>query len=182
MRTAGLPSVRALKLPVDRRTMQAALARRQLASSYAGDDGMGALGRDLAAELAAGGDTPLWNAVRADLVEEQSGRLRPVDGIVVARTASPQKGATGRFLKGLYAGLADANVPAVGVENTDAATTAVGVYRERGLSTVDDLEQPTGRLALALLLAGGSGGQLRPPRGRRLPAAADRAAAAEWLT
>ena len=154
-----LAAVRALKLPLDRRTMQAGLARRQLASRYAGDDGMGTLGRDLAAELAAGGETPLWNAVRQNLDEEQSGRLRPLDGIVVARTVTPQKGATGRFLNGFYSGLADAKVPAIGVENTDASTTAVGVYRERGLSTVDDLEQPTGRLALVLLLAGAPDGQ-----------------------
>jgi Copper transport outer membrane protein, MctB len=154
-----LSIVRALKLPVDRRTMQSALARRSLVGNYAGVDGMGDLGRDLAAELVKGGDTPLWNAVGSDLVEEQSGKLRPVDAIVVARTASPQHGATGRFLNGFYAALGDAKMPAVGVESSDVKTTAVGVFREQGLSTVDDLEKPTGRLALALLLAGGPGGQ-----------------------
>jgi hypothetical protein len=151
--------VRALKLPVDRQTMQRALARRQLVAQYAGNDGMADLGRDLAGELVGGGDTPLWNAVGSDLVEEQTGRLRPVDAVVIARTVKPQHGATGRFLRGLYAGLGDATVPTVGVENTDTSSTAVGLYRDNGLSTVDDLNFPEGRLALALLLAGGQEGQ-----------------------
>jgi hypothetical protein len=149
--------VRALKLPVDRRQMQSALADRSLAG-YAGDDGMGSLGHDLAGDLVKG-DSQRWSAVRGNLVEEQSGRLRPVDGVIVVRTVSPQHGTTGRFLTGFYSGLNDAGVPAVGVENSDATTTAVGVYRQSGLSTVDDLERPTGRLALALLLAGGPEGQ-----------------------
>jgi hypothetical protein len=151
--------VRALKLPVNRGDMQRNLANRSLAGRYAGDDGLGELGRDLATELTSGGETPLWNAVSDDLVEEQSGRLRPVDAVVIARTVPPQHGATGRFLTGLYSGLGDASLPVVGVENSDASTTAIGVYRKNGLSSVDDLEDPTGRLALALLLAGGPPGQ-----------------------
>lgn len=152
--------MRALKLPVDRKTMQSALARRrQLIASYAGDDGLGKLGQGLAQELVAGGDTPLWNAVGPRLIEEQTGRFGKADGVVVTRTVGPQRGPTGRFLKGLYAGLGTASVPAVGVESSDASTTAVAVLRDAGLSTVDDLEQPTGRLALALLLEGGPSGR-----------------------
>lgn len=152
-------SVRALNLPVDRGTMQSALSRRALIARYAGEDGLGDLGGGLARELVDGGDTPLWNAVGRDLVQEQSGRLGKVDGVVITRTVGPQRASTGRFLRGLYAGLGDAKVPVVGVENTDASTTAVAVYRDAGLSTVDDLEQPTGRLALALLLEGGPAGR-----------------------
>src|SRR3954453_15794474 len=114
--------MRALKLPVDRKTLQSALARRrQLVASYAGDDGLGKLGQGLAQELVKGGDTPLWNALGTGLVEEQTGHLGKADGIVVTRTVGPQRGPTGRFLKGLYAGLGSAGVPAVGVESSDAS-------------------------------------------------------------
>jgi copper transport outer membrane protein MctB len=153
-------AMRALKLPVDRRALQSALAGRSLIARYAGDDGLKDLGRDLGKEFVHGVETPLWNAVGNELVEEQDGRLnKPVDGVVVARTTRPQRGATGNFLNGLYTGLADAGVPGVGVENSDSSTTAVRVFRRHGLSSVDDLEQPTGRLALVLLLAGGEEGQ-----------------------
>ena len=57
--------VRALKLPVDRKTMQSALARRrQLIASYAGDDGMGEA-RPAASRrsLSPAATTPLWNAL-----------------------------------------------------------------------------------------------------------------------
>jgi copper transport outer membrane protein MctB len=155
-----LAVLRALKLPIDRKAIRAALADRSLVARYAGDDGINTLGRDLAREFVAGGDTPLWDALGSQLVEEKDGSLgKPVDGVVVARTTSPQTGATGRFLTGFYTGLADAGVPAVGVENFRSAGTATGIYRRNGLSSVDDLEQPTGRLALALLLAGGQHGQ-----------------------
>ena len=59
-----------------------------------------------------------------------------------------------RFLRGLYSGIASANLPAVGVENSGAKLSAVPVFRARGLSAVDDIDQMTGHAALALLLAG----------------------------
>ena len=84
--------MRALKLPVDRKTMQSALARRrQLIASYAGDDGLGKLGQGLAQELVSGGDTPLWNAVGTKLIEEQTGKYGKADGVVVTRTVGPQQ-------------------------------------------------------------------------------------------
>ncbi len=155
-----LVRMRALKLPIDRRALAAALTVVPQPARYAGADGLADLGRDLARELVAGGETPLWNAVGSELVEEQEGGLeRTADGVVVNRTSGPQAGPTAVFLTGFYAGLADSGVPAVGVETSDTRTTAIGLYRRRGLSSVDDLETATGRLALALLLAGGEEGQ-----------------------
>jgi hypothetical protein len=168
-----LVAMRALKLPIDAVALRSALADRSLIARYAGADGLNDLGRDLARELVADADTPLWDALGPKLVEEQDGNLRrAVDGVVVARTTSPQKPPTSRFLAGFYSGLGDSSVPAVGVENTNTPGTAVDVYHHHGLSSVDDLEQPTGRLALALILAGGEQGQkygLRPDAKALLP-------------
>jgi hypothetical protein len=92
-------------------------------------------------------------------VEEKVGSFRkPADGVVVARTVKPQSGPTATFLSGLYAGLGDAAVPAVGVEPSDVSRSAVPTWSQDGMSTVDDIDSPAGRLALALLLAGGSAG------------------------
>ena len=155
-----LVRMRALKLPIDRRGVAAALTVLPEPARYAGADGLADLGRDLGRELVAGGDTPLWNAVGAELVEEQDGSLaRTVDAVIVHRTTAPQTGPTAVFLIGFYSGLAESGVPAVGVENSDARTTAIGLYRRHDLSSVDDLETATGRLALALLLAGAEKGQ-----------------------
>ncbi len=76
---------------------------------------------------------------------------------MVVRTAEPQEGPTARFLRGLYDGL-DGSVPAVGVESTTATPSAVDVFRRSGLSSVDNVDTAVGRVALALLLAGGREG------------------------
>ena len=74
--------------------------RRQGRSSagYVGEEQLGNLGRDLGRELAAGGETPLWDALEGEIVEERVGDFSdPVDGVVVMRTAEPQAGDDGPF-------------------------------------------------------------------------------------
>jgi Copper transport outer membrane protein, MctB len=156
----GLTRIRALELPLDRQLAARVLAGGGPFEAYEGEDDLGSLGQDLAAEFVEGGETPLWSALSQQIVEEQEGGFRrPVDGVIVARTAEPQRGATTQFLAGLYRGLAARGEPAVGVQVTDANPSAIETFSRRDLSTVDDLDLPLGRLALALLLAGGPGGQ-----------------------
>ena len=124
---------------------------------YAGNDKLESLGSALGEEFATGGSTPLWKALGRQLIGQRTGDARTrVDGVVIARTSKPQQGDTARFLRGLYSGLASAGIPAVGVEKSETTPTAVKVYRDRGLSAVDDIDEMTGRAALALLLAGGA--------------------------
>ncbi|HKP19374.1 MAG TPA: copper transporter [Gaiellaceae bacterium] len=152
--------VRALKLPVEAADLHKALNPRPALASLATERRVGELGRRLAQEIVTGGDAPLWRLLSANLIEERSGNDGPpVDAVVVARTVPPQSGVTARFLEGLYAGLASSGVPAVGVERTKAADSAVEAFAKRELSTVDDLDTPAGRLALVLLLGGATPGQ-----------------------
>jgi hypothetical protein len=152
--------LRALKVPIDAPQIDKILSAHPEAGSFTGQGRFEALGRALGEELMLGGDTPLWNALTDSLVEQQAGGTKdPADGVIVVRTAKPQRGGTSRYLLGLYSGLASAGVPAVGVEATNAPTSAITVYRQAGLSTVDDIDTPVGRLALVLLLDGAPGGQ-----------------------
>jgi hypothetical protein len=114
------------------------------------------VGRALATELLDGRETPLWDALGNVLVEERHGRMQlPIDGVVVARSADPQRGATARFLTGFYRGLASGGVPAVAVEKSDQDPTTIGAFDNAGfVSSVDDVETPTGRVSLAVLLEG----------------------------
>ena len=156
---AGGPApmrLRALKVPIDPTNLDGHLDG-DLAQYKTG--GLDDLGREFAHELVNGGDTPAWDALTSQLVEEKAGSFRkPVDGVVVARTVKPQSGPTATFLSGVYAGLGDAAVPTVGVEPSDVSRSAVPTWSQDGMSTVDDIDSPAGRLALALLLAGGSAG------------------------
>ena len=154
--------LRALNVPIDVQQLETALQGQPAAVGLRGKNNLEALGRALGDELVRGGDTPLWNSLveATSLVEHRLGGSRaPADGVVVVRTATPQRGATRRFLFGLYEGLASGSVPAVGAEQTDARHSATDVYRQAGLSSVDDVDTPVGRLALVLLLKGASPGQ-----------------------
>jgi hypothetical protein len=146
--------VRAITVPLRLDSVESAVESNAALGGYVGDEQLGNLGRDLGRELAAGGETPLWDALESEIVEERSGDLdAPVDGVVVIRSAEPQAGGTSRFLAGLYQGLNSTGVPVVGVEPTRVEQSAIPVFQRYRLSTVDGIDTPLGQLALILLLA-----------------------------
>jgi hypothetical protein len=160
VQTAGgrVVRLRALAAPMRPDAILAAAAGGSSADEYAGEEGLAALGRDLGREFVAGEETPLWDALMTTLVEERGpdGR-QPADGLVVARTAPPQYGDAADFLRGFYRGL-NGPVPSVGVESSTAVPSAVSIFRRHGLSSVDSIDLPAGRVALVLVLAGGRPG------------------------
>ena len=160
LRDAGAEQVRlrALKMPIDASSVDARLASQTDGQSYVGKAKLESLGKALGEELVAGGDTRLWDTLTDIVLRKEGGGKQPVDGVIVARTVPPQKGGTSKFLLGLYKGLSSAGLPAVGVETTDAPYSAVGAYRRAGLSSVDDVDTPAGRLGVVLLLAGAPSG------------------------
>lgn len=156
------PATRVLSLsvPVDPQNVDTVLfGKGPKFVRYVGNDKLESLGNALGTEFTAGGQTPLWKALGRQLITERTGNARlPVDGVVVVRTAKPQQGDTMRFLRGLYSGLATTGIPVVGVENSNTKLSAVKVFHARGFSAVDDMDEMTGRAALALLLAGAQSG------------------------
>jgi len=152
--------LRAVKVPIDVRQLTSALKGQPAAVGLRGRQNVEALGRALGQELMLGGETPLWDSLNAELVGDREGANKaPADGVVVVRTADPQRGTTSRFLNGLYSGLGSVGVPAVGLEQTDAAHSATKAFAQAGLSSVDNVDTRVGRLATVLLLAGADAGQ-----------------------
>jgi hypothetical protein len=147
--------MRALRVPLDPDAVDAALRSEPETRGFAGPDNRERLGRQLARELTAAGPNPVLDRVAGVIVEEQSGAATAaLDAVVVARPARPQQGGTQSFLTGLYSGLAAAPVPSVGIEKSDAETSAIEAFRRRGLSTVDRVDAAPGQVALVYLLAG----------------------------
>ena len=70
----------------------------------------------------------------------------------------PEAQATDTLFEGLITGIMGADVPLVGVEPSDVQESNVADYTREGASSVDDVDTTIGRLALALLLAGGQPG------------------------
>ena len=150
----GLVRMRALELPVDAREVSRAL-RPEL-----GNLALEEVGRRLGAELVRGGEIPIWDALSRVIVEEEAGGDRlQADAVVVAHTGRADDVATERLVSGLYAGLASSGVPAVGVERTAERQSRISVYERHGLSSVDCVDTDLGRVALAVLLAGGIEGR-----------------------
>lgn len=156
---ARLARMRAVTLPLRLENVEAALSAKPELGGYVGDEQVGNLGRDLGRELVAGGETPLWDVLAGEIVEERSGdSTEPVDGVVVIRTAEPQAAESSRFLAGLYRGPGSTGVPVVGVEQSRVEQSAIPVFQRHSLSTVDGIDTDLGRLALVLLLAGPEAG------------------------
>jgi hypothetical protein len=61
-------------------------------------------------------------------------------------------------MEGLVGGLDGAGIPVVGVAESGGPARVLEAYRDQGISSVDHIDVPAGRLALALLLAGGQPG------------------------
>jgi riboflavin biosynthesis pyrimidine reductase len=161
----------ALEVPVDALELQNRLEGDEVLASYAGDGGdFSTLGEELGRELAEGGETPLWSALQSDLVEERSGAASPeVEGAVVVASWQPEAAegdgdaeaesrATSTLMDGIVQGLESSGLPVVGVATTEQPSELSDVYRTTGVSSVDDVDVPAGRLALALLLAGAEPG------------------------
>ena len=169
----GALRVRAVKVPIDPAALTKRLTTRPpFLAAYAGRDQLTKLGHALGQEFVAGRDTPLWNTLQTLLVEERVGTPKlPADGVVVVRTVSAQTGATALFLRGLYSGLRDVGVPAVGVERTGDGGSSIRAFQKMRLSTVNDIDEPVGKLALAILLSDGriAGDFGAPPAATWLP-------------
>jgi hypothetical protein len=168
---AGSPvRLTAVDTPIDADELDTALNGDQVLAQYAesGDD-FTSLGTALGRELVDGDGTPMWSALSSNLVEERSGASTPpLDAVVVVRSWAPPEDATAEqeqqarptetLVDGLLNGLQQSGVPVVGVETTTEDASAIDLYRTQGVSSVDDVETLAGRVALALLLAGGDPG------------------------
>jgi hypothetical protein len=168
---AGAPvRVTALELPADPAALEGLIADDPTLAAFGTEGDVEGLGRGLGREFVDGGDTPVWEAVDELIVEEGVGSsLAPLDGVVVVRSWTPpaedappeeQEAAatTEQLLDGMLDGLEDGSVPVVGVERTGADPSSVPYFRDRGISTVNDADAVSGRVALAVLLAGGRPG------------------------
>jgi hypothetical protein len=120
----------------------------------------GAFARDVGEALAR--DKPLYDRVRRELLANFSGRPGKVDGIVVVRQPHPdldadEEEATTRLEVGILEGAGAAGAKLVGVERSSDETSQIPFFDARGISSVDNLDQAAGRVALAHALRGAAG-------------------------
>jgi len=142
----------------------AALADRARGTRYADVDTKAALveplGRRVGIQLVEGGQ--LVDRLRATLLQTISGEFGGLDGVIVIRPGDQpkDKAAADRLdalQDGIARGLAQTGVKVVGIERSDSDPSQIGWYRDRELSTVDNIEETAGHAALVFVLAGADG-------------------------
>jgi hypothetical protein len=113
------------------------------------------LGRRLGRALARGGRLPrrLENA----FPDQFKGDYRGADAVAFYHTNDDRDNESKTFESALIEGLRGSGVPVVGVERTETDPSQIPYYVSAGLSTVDDIEIPPGRIALVLTLSGRRG-------------------------
>jgi hypothetical protein len=145
---ATLSLYRVLKVPIAAPALRRALAKRP------GFQRPEAVGHELAQEWVTQGVTPIADIVSPLLVEEQADvRGKGIDGVVVVGGMTLDAPTT-ELVAGILGGFEAASIPLVGAERIDTVPSAVPAWGQLTLSTVDDVNTPSGKFALALLLAG----------------------------
>ena len=107
--------------------------------------------------IALGGD--LAGKVRSRFFDSFSGELDGVNAVVIARAADrttddAHAGEIRDVEEGLVAGLVATNIPVVGAEQIETTPSQVPWYHDRGIASVDDVDDIAGRVALVYALAG----------------------------
>jgi hypothetical protein len=142
-----------------------ALADRAAGSRYAGLLGDESLLRPFAERVGRG--LTLGGALakqeRSALFDSFSGNLDGIDAVVVARSGERNVDDQNAkqiddIEKGLIAGMDATAVPVVGVERSDTKPSHVTWYRDRGIASVDNVDDVAGRVALVFALAGRASG------------------------
>lgn len=115
--------------------------------------------REAGTSLVEGG--AFYDEAREALLASFSGEVTPVDGVVVVRQRpqldGPDEAASESLEKSFIEGLTAGGVPVVGVERTDADPSSIGFFDSLGLTTVDNVNDPAGRVALVYALRGAQG-------------------------
>ncbi len=123
-------------------------------------DALDVMGEAVGDQLAGGG--PAIKALTPDLFTRFSGSLRGVDGIVVTRVppedlTPSERNDTATFENAILDGIAKSAADSVGAELTSTDPSTLGPFIDAGITTVDHLDLPAGRIGLVYGLDGFAG-------------------------
>ncbi len=153
-----LASVSSIPLPADVGPLIDATGKR-FAAARRDPIALRDLGRAIGARLAGGGD--LIERVKPDLFATFNGSLDGVTRIVMISDRPELAGGdlarAHAFERGVLEGVLSTARGSAGVELTDTDPTTLDPFIGAGMSTVDDVDSPAGRVALVYALTGARG-------------------------
>ena len=149
-----------IREPPDVSALAGDLSGTRFADIDSNPDTVQALGTGFGRQLVIGGN--LLEKVGSKMFSRVSGRFGNLDGLVVVRDAPQNLGNadsenTTRLENGILDGVSGTAVNAVGVEATDADPSSISFFDDHHLSTVDDIDLPSGKVATVFALLGAEG-------------------------
>jgi Copper transport outer membrane protein, MctB len=155
-----LGSVSVIKVPPDTARLSRDLADTRFAGLAASPEAMNRLGRRIGIDFVRSGR--VLTRERGVLLSSSSGSLNePLTGVVLVREGGEQGGpggaATTALEDGIVTGLRRTDVPIVGVEEESKNPSGITWFKEHDVSSVDNVDQLTGRTSMVFVLAGSTG-------------------------
>ncbi len=155
-----LVGVGVVREPVDVNGLSESLAKTRFSDLATEPDALTELGTGLGRQLVIGGTLP--ELVRGHLFSRASGSFGNLDAVIVVRDQPQdmgpvQRARAGQLESALMSGITSTRVPAVGIESTTTEPSSVSFFQANDLSSVDDVEQTAGKLALVFSMLGAEG-------------------------
>jgi hypothetical protein len=157
---AKLVGVGVVSEPVDMAGLAGELSETRFAELRTEPEQLTELGVGVGRQIVIGGLLP--ELVRGTLFSRASGEFGTLDGVIVVR-AQPegmgpvQRSSANQLETAMLKGMTATRVPVVGVEATSTEPSSISFFQSNGLSTVDDIDNTAGELALVLALGGAEG-------------------------
>jgi hypothetical protein len=123
-------------------------------------DLVGAFGFRMGAQYVRPGK--LIDAEKETVFDTFNGDLQPVDAVIVVHDRADMdkgyaKNARDRFDEEFVRGVRESRIPVVGVEQSSTDPSQIGWYKDRDISSVDNVDETPGRASLVFTLQGREG-------------------------
>jgi hypothetical protein len=157
---AKLVAVGVVREPVDLNGLADDLSQTRFFDLETNPDQLTALGKGLGRQLVIGGTLP--EVVRGQLFSRASGSFGALDAVIVVRD-QPQdmgpvrRGTAAQLESALLSGMTATRTAGVGVETTKTEPSSISFFQGNDLSSVDDVEQTAGQLAMVRAMLGAEG-------------------------
>jgi hypothetical protein len=157
---ATLVGVGVVREPVEMAGLASELSETRFAEIRTESEELTELGVGVGRQIVIGGTLP--ELVRGQLFSRASGEFGALDAVIVVRSQPEgmgpvQRSTANQLETALLAGMTATRVPVVGVESTSTEPSSISFFQSNGLTTVDDIDNTAGQLALVLSIAGAEG-------------------------
>jgi hypothetical protein len=157
---AKLVGVGVVREPVDTKSLAGELSKTRFAELQTEPEELTELGTGVGRQIVIGGTLP--EVVRGQLFSRASGEFGALDAVIVVREQPEgmgpvQRSTANQLETALLAGITATRVPAVGVESTSTEPSSISFFQSNGLSSVDDIDNTAGEVALVAAMRGAEG-------------------------